>query len=346
MPKLLPRRNVHSSSFWNVARNVCAILLSAALVVVSLWQGGSNFRRLSPHEKMKFVRRKQDAFNKIEENKTLVIVMGSLRGGEFAWHSLYENLLDPNLADLALAVGYVPDAEKNSSLYSRAKYLWEFEEYNDWGIALDMIAGEHDPTYEKYANTSWRAILVEGMPSVIGGSCGIAGSGALVFWQRWFVYNKIAELKLLKKYDRFVVTRSDHYYLCEHNLTALEPTKVWVPEGEEWGGITDRHVVAPAEKILQVLDILPPLLRHPSEFIKFLGDMYHETNTTNAEKLLLRRWHMQGIIADKFPRMMFTCAVLGDRTRWWGPSPRLGPHGVNLKYEGEYDQSKVTCGVP
>jgi hypothetical protein len=166
-----------------------------------------------------------------------------------------------------------------------------------------------------------------------------------VFWQRWFVYNKIVEFKLLKKYDRFVVTRSDHYYLCEHNLTALDPSMVWVPEGEDYGGITDRHVVAPAEKILQVLDILPPLLRHPSEFLKFLGDMYNETKNTNAEKLLLRRWHMQGIIGETFPRMMFTCAVPGDETRWWPPSPRLGPNGVNLKYEGEYDQSKVTCGV-
>jgi hypothetical protein len=161
MPRVPP--SLQESSSWT-SRNVCTILLSAVLVVVSLWQQGSSL--LSPPE-TKFIR---VAVNKIEEIKTLVIVMGSLRGGEFAWHSMYENLLDLNHADLALAVGYIPEVDKNSSLYSRASYLWEFEEFEDWGIALDMIASEHNPTYDKHANTSWRAILVEGMPLVIGGS--------------------------------------------------------------------------------------------------------------------------------------------------------------------------------
>lgn len=203
---------------------------------------------------------KQEPIHEIAPNNTLVIVMGSLRGGEYAWHSMYQNLLDLNQADLALAVGYNP--EKNSSLYSRAKYVWEFEEYDDWADALDLIASEYNPDYEKESNNSWRNVLVKEMPYTLGGACGIGGSGGIIFWIRWFISHKIAELKLLNKYDRFVVTRSDHYYLCEHNLTALDPTEVWVPEGEEYGGITDRHVVAPAEKILQVLDILPPVLRH------------------------------------------------------------------------------------
>ena len=35
-------------------------------------------------------------------NRSLVILMGELRGVEPAWETLYKQVLDPNLADLAL----------------------------------------------------------------------------------------------------------------------------------------------------------------------------------------------------------------------------------------------------
>ena len=277
-------------------------------------------------------------------NKTLVIIMGSIRGGEHTWHSMYRNLLDLNHADLALAVGY--DDNKNSSLYIRTNYLWEFEEYKDWGEALDLIASQDDATYSKYANTSWRAVLVDAMPDILGGYGKIMGSGAIIFWIRWFISNKLRELNLLERYDRFIVTRSDHYYLCEHNLTGLDPTKVWVPEGQTWGGITDRHVVAPSEKILQVLNITPPLLRNPIEYLKVLAELDINLKSINPERLIRHRWNMQGIKYEKFRRMMFTCAVPGDKTRWKEGDPNnRGPQGVMPKYFGEYKLSNRTCGL-
>ena len=70
------------------------------------------------------------------KNRTLVILNGSPRCGDPAWNSLYTQLLDVNNADLALAFG--ESLDWNSSLYSRAKYIWEFPELEDWGEALDQ----------------------------------------------------------------------------------------------------------------------------------------------------------------------------------------------------------------
>ena len=278
--------------------------------------------------------------------KTLVIVMGSIRGGEHAWQSMYENLLDINQADLALAVG-VPNEQKNSSLYARANYVWEFEEFEDWGAALDMIASQDNPAYNKSANTSWRAILADECPDILGGVIGFPGSGGLILWVRWFISNKITELQLLQKYDRFVVTRSDFFYLCEFDFSKFDVRKVWVPYGEDWGGITDRFVLAPSNKILPVLDIIPPILKEPAEYVLLLHEMFRTEKPFrfNPEMFIQLRWQMQGIRAYRFPRMMFTCAVAGDATRWHFPSQDShGPNGVMLKHKNEYYDSLETCG--
>ena len=62
--------------------------------------------------------------------KTLVILIGNARGGEETWQSMYKYLLDPFSADLALLFGKTNN--KSSSLYKKAKYLWEIEEYSNW----------------------------------------------------------------------------------------------------------------------------------------------------------------------------------------------------------------------
>ena len=93
-------------------------------------------------------------------NKSLVIIMGDLRGGEETWKTLYENVLDPNSADLALIVGEptTDDQYVNSTLYARSKYLWFFPEYDDWADAVDLINGPdwretHLPKMKRFQST-------------------------------------------------------------------------------------------------------------------------------------------------------------------------------------------------
>lgn len=268
-------------------------------------------------------------------NRTLVILIGGLRGGEQTWESLYHNVLDVNHADLALAVGYTEEKEKFSSLYHRAKYTWEFPEYTDWTDALDLITNN---------DTSWHPLLeYHGETNGLFGGCGaLPGSGAIIFWIRWFLANKIRSLSLTKRYDRFVVTRSDHYYLCAHDLAQLSVDDVWLPRGQNYGGYTDRHVIAPANKILGVLNILPPILQNYRTYMQWRRIDYR--STINPELLIKLRWTEEGIHPKRFDRVMFTCAVSTDTSRWASANTENAvEEGVHLKYEGEYTASYCTC---
>lgn len=72
--------------------------------------------------------------------RTLVVVTGSLRGGEVAWRSLYENVLDVHGADLAvLTEDAVPARYENASLFRRARYVWWVPKRRHFNEALDEM---------------------------------------------------------------------------------------------------------------------------------------------------------------------------------------------------------------
>jgi len=149
---------------------------------------------------------------------------------------------------------------------------------------------------------------------------------------------RIKSLGLVKKYDRFVVTRSDHYYLCPFDLGLLDNRFLWVPQGEDYRGICDRLLVSNNTHILDALNLLPPVVINPLRY----SDL---SEGDNVEMLLRRRWVEDGLWNDvkRFPRMMFTCATASDSSRWMRSSSLEVFKGVYLKYPGEYRASANTC---
>ena len=266
------------------------------------------------------------------KNRTLVILNGSPRCGDPAWNSLYTQLLDVNNADLALAFG--ESLDWNSSLYSRAKYIWEFPELEDWGEALDQMG------------TGWRRYRDSN--NIMGGVRGsngeiTGGSGAILFWIRWFVKGKlVSEPGLLDQYDWFVYTRSDHFYYCPHDLKPFKnnSSSLYVPQGEGYGGYTDRHLVASRELIMPALSIFDDIAR---------TDNPDEMQEGNMEQLIERRWRDMNLTVVLFPRMFFTCAKPGDKTRWMfgGDIHNTPDHikelGIAVKYTQEYVDSANHC---
>jgi hypothetical protein len=266
-----------------------------------------------------------------QQNKTLVIIIGSIRGGEIAWKSMYKNVLDLNSADLALVIGERPAKNRTSSLYGRAKYVYEFPEFDDWADAIDLING-----------TGWRDDLLPYAyenAGLFGAADGRKGSGAVIFMARWYVSKMFEKYGLKERYDRFVLTRADHYYGCAHDLSLLDPDFVWVPEGQEFGGVTDRHMICNSGQIMEALDIYPNVVRHPKKYVDHFW--FHR----NPEQLIKRRWMEANIWDDvrQFDRVMFTCAEDGDETRWKKKSAIRAAEGVYLKYELEYNNTKCIC---
>lgn len=277
-------------------------------------------------------------------NKTLVVVIGNLRGGEKAWATMQKHLLDVNHADLALLIGETTIEERqNVSLFSRAKYHWPVPEYTNWIDAMSLLFDNgtawQQPFFEKVAKDSqvFGGVRYRYLDSPESEHV-FKGSVIILLAFRYFLSQKIQQLKLTEHYERFVITRSDHYYLCDHNLSKFDPKFMWVPHGERYGGVTDRHLVVSSDLVLQAIDILPNMMvKHPDWFN--WSDIY-----LNLERILLQSWTKMGLEKRlrRFKRVMFTCAVEGDPTRWRSRG-ELTKEGVYLKYPKEYNRSRQVC---
>jgi hypothetical protein len=276
-----------------------------------------------------------------KQNRTLVVVLGNLRGGEPTWRSMCRHLLDPNMADLALVIGEGNPSESSKTkptlLHKRAKYVWTVPEFDDWADAMEDIPNK-PPDWRKrlfgLTNSSNALNIFLGAANKIG------GSGALVFMFRFYLSQIIVENNFVSIYDRFVVTRSDHYYLCRHDLSELSNDYLWVPAGSDYYGICDRHFLASNETVLSALDVLPPLVRNPVAYKEQL-----QLYDFNSESFLLLRWREEGLepIIRRFNRTLFVAADSNDQTRWKGKEDFIRPLGVHLKYPQEYLDSLDAC---
>jgi hypothetical protein len=287
--------------------------------------------------------------------RTLVVVIGNLRGGEDTWLTLVNQLLLPNHADLALVIGDGAN-HSSSSLYNRAKYLYEFPEFPDWADAVDLIPSVNNTSNAtKSSNTTnWRtSILPHVRPSgewssFLGGIEGIGGSGVIHFMARYYVQQLILKHDLLSKYDRFVVTRSDHFYQCRQDLGLLDNRFVWVPTEEDYRGICDRHVVCNSSMVMKVLNVLPSLIQTP-ELYRPLSQIKED----NPERFLWRAWNATGVapVVRRFHRTMFTLRQVSvDGTRGQSASYSnlpgdsfLNQRGLRVKYAHEYYSAHCTC---
>ena len=155
---------------------------------------------------------------------------------------------------------------------------------------------------------------------------------------KWFLSNIIERLKLTSVYDRFVITRTDQFYMCPYNLSLLDNRYMWIPQGEDYGGVCDRHLVCNNSHILDALRVFPAYLKNPTA----IG------NIDNSETLHKQIYETQGLPIRRFRRVMYTCIKRGDqgftgrfdikKTRHFD----LESRGYR-KYEQEYVLGKATC---
>ena len=185
--------------------------------------------------------------------KYLTVLAGSPRGGELTWQSLYRNVLNPLNSDLAICTGN--KWLDSQSFIKRANYLWNFEEPEDW---FQYYRENFQGNWEEYFN--------------LGKNTGLYNSGSIHFALKDIVLRN--HLKVLMKYDTIIYTRFDQFYIDEH--PHLDNSNIWIPEGEDYFGICDRHSVVPTHKIEEFLDICsyinkPEALNVDSDYLNSLN---------------------------------------------------------------------------
>ena len=190
------------------------------------------------------------------ERRTLVLLFGETRAGELTWESFSVNVLDALEADLAL---YVRADEEPNPFHERAAHLATYPEDGDWAAEYDRISGGRD----------WRSLL-ELSPFVLGGIEDAEhpqiGTSAILLFYRRLLAEWLKRDGLVDRYDWFVLTRSDFLWPLPHPPVArLSDRHLYTLDGEQYGGITDRHMVLPRRYVLAFLEMVDEVFTNPRE---------------------------------------------------------------------------------
>lgn len=264
-------------------------------------------------------------------NRTLVIILAQTRAGHLTWGSVKKHLLEPLNADLALCVSHqkTADVESDDPFRANAQYIWEFPEPSDWADAYNHVKAVEGSSEE------WRKAL-KIKDQLFGGikdpDDQHEGSAGILLFYRWFLRENLK--RLATPYERYIVTRSDYYYERDHPV--VDDEMIWVVEGEDYGGITDRHISIPHKYVFDVLDVLHDVIHHPEELYQEMM-IGNSISNWNLEKYLMRHYKKVGVAdrIQRFPRVMYAVRDTKTPTRW-STGDFVREDGAVVKYRSEY----------
>tara|TARA_B100001250_G_scaffold13960_1_gene12219 strand:+ start:37311 stop:38189 length:879 start_codon:yes stop_codon:yes gene_type:complete len=221
--------------------------------------------------------------------KYLVVLAGSPRGGLKTWNSLIDYVLKPLDADLAICTG---DRFYEKNLLSEnAKYEWIFKEPENW---FDY--------YEQNFQNNWKNFFEQGH------STGLYNSGSIHFAIKDIVLKN--HLSDICNYKYLIYTRFDQFYTSQHIDIKNQYKKIFIPTGEDYFGIGDRHAVLDtdlAEKFLGICSYIDKDIS-TKELPEYL----------NCETAYLRFLKNENLIqhVSRYPRKQFTASLKEDKTNW------------------------------
>lgn len=220
--------------------------------------------------------------------KTLVIVYsGLLRGNLHSWSTILNRLVSPLNADLGLC--FMETIPCENILYKNAKFVHTLpnalDKYEYYKTSRPDDLKKIKVFFEKVNTRSFK------------------GSAFFTLTVKDIIFNTFK--KIVKDYDRIILTRSDNYFLTDH--PQLCENFVHIPTGEDWGGITDRHIVFPTllwDRIMCNIDVICNT------------DIYKTKEYLNAERILDIFFNAQNIQYKRFQRNHFLMYNKDDKTVW------------------------------
>jgi hypothetical protein len=275
----------------------------------------------------------------MKKEKTLVIVYSETREYQHTFDNFKHYVLNELNADLALCVAINPRENPNNPFYKEAKYIWKYQEPEDWGDAFDYAS-----EYEQVEN-NWRTLkpIKDQWLGGIKGDHAQKGSGGILLFFRWLTKIKLLENNLLNEYDRFIYTRSDYLYETPHiPLHLLSKDKIWIPDGEDYGGVTDRYMACSAQNIIPALSVLDSILKTPQNLIDTMS-YYQEWNLEKFIKFSFRKTGIWDQV-QRFPFNMYSLRSEGGHTSW--KEGRFNKNlGYYVKYPHEYHSAMISKNI-
>jgi hypothetical protein len=267
------------------------------------------------------------------ESRPLVVMLGQLRAHQLTWANFKKNALDPLGADLAVCVPDDAFFDCTNPFYRNAQFRWLVPEGRDLAATFDQIQQQLGSSEE------WRVLC-----DVAGIWLGKItqsrqGAGALQIALHWFMLNNIKSERLTDTYDRFIITRSDFYYLCPHPpLECLDADSLWIPDGEDYSGLCDRHLVVSAADLIASCNLIDDLLIRPHQMRKAMITR----SPWNIEQVTAFHFSRNGLISKvkRFPYIMFLVRSPEDPATAFSTGTYIPDIGMMVKYPSELRRSK------
>jgi hypothetical protein len=275
--------------------------------------------------------------------KVLVCLLASTRAHQLTFPSFKRQVLDELNGDLALALAIDETYDYANSFWQHAKYRWTAPDFSDYGEAFDLaqrwLCQQHN-----VSAPDWRLMLELG--GIWRGKIRSPdpyprpSAASILFFCRWLLLHGLQQDGVLDRYDRFVITRSDFVWLCPHPpLSVLDRSAIWIPDGQHWGGLNDRHLVVSRADVVTCLNLIEDILLEPSQLYEELEYMKgRPAYEINPEQFLAHHLRRKGLF-DKvkvFPYVMYLARMVSDDSRTFSEGHYDPALGHCIKYEPEF----------
>jgi hypothetical protein len=236
---------------------------------------------------------------------------------------------------LALALTIDEKYDYANPFWQHAKYRWTAPDFSDYGEAFDL-AQRWLCQERNVPALDWRSMLRLGgiWKGGILSNNPQPSATSMLFFCRWLLLRGLQQDGVLDRYDRFVITRSDFVWLCPHPpLSVLDREAIWFPNGEFYGGLTDRHIVVSRADVVNCLNIIEDILLHPTQLYEQMKDQPR----WNIEQFLQDHLRRKGLLhkVKLFPYVMYTARQVQDVSPTWREGRYEPAIGHFVKYEDE-----------
>ena len=271
------------------------------------------------------------------DRHAVVCMIGTLRALDITRKNLVQKVIQPLNADLMFCVTRMGAEDEILLDGFENCNIVDVCIYEDGKDGYEYLCDEFSKNLNPANPSRWREYFkIEG--NWLGGMQGRNGSGMHLTFNYWKLLKRIQYLREKGfKYQRFVITRTDFFWMVDHPpLNLLDPRFIWIPTGEDYGGYNDRHAVCSQGNISDYLNMFELMMN-----LKALNYISHEYgNNLNHEKFLKLHLDYCRVEVCRFKNIAYLTGNPNTLTNWL-PVNSTSIDGKEYAYK--YKKELLTC---
>lgn len=248
--------------------------------------------------------------------RPVVCMIGTLRSLDLTHENLIQKVIEPLNADLIFCVTRLSEEDETLLNYFRDFNIVDVCIYEDAKHGYEALCEKFSDKLNLKNKNRWREYFnVKG--NWLGGMQGRGGSGMHLTYNYWKLLERLQHLKTKGfDYQRFVITRTDLFWMVEHPpLKLLDPRFVWIPTGEDYSGYNDRHAICSKKNICQYLNSFEYMMNSRAFDYLFYLDYEHK-HGINHEKHLKSHLDYCGVRVGRFKSLAYLTGSQTSLTNW------------------------------